>query len=762
MPYDFAGLSPADFEDLVRDLVGRELGMRFEAFAAGPDGGMDGRHAMADKATILQAKHYIGSSYATLKSKMKRERASIDRLAPARYILTTSRALSARNKHELAEIIGPALRSEADIFGPGDLNALLRKYPDVEKAHLKLWLTGFAILERVIRSAAYTLNKITREEIETKVRVYAPNPSFNEAWDTLEAHHVVIISGPPGVGKTTLAEMLCYAYIAEGWELIAIRSLDDGLASIDDSKKQIFFFDDFLGKVALDQRALAHTDSDLTRFIKRVRASPNARFILTTRAYIFEEARRVSEHLADRRVGISRYILDVGVYTRRIKARILYNHLIIAATPKSHIAALVKSDRIPKIVDHKNYNPRIIEWMTDITHIESLKPDSYPVAFIDALTHPGRLWDIAFRTHISKQCQHLLFALFFSSEYGVSIENLRVAYEGLHPYLSAKYSEPHDPKDFEEALHILEGSFITIAGKHVRFINPSLRDYLTEYLNMIALLRDFAAAARQAEWGRAVWQHGERLKVSDDALKAFALMFVDVAAEFVRLPIWERVEVSGGYAMSPTGLSNTDRIELLLDWWEATHDERFADLALALAHAPVEGGLDSWRDGKDSVELLGKLRDGDYFSELPCATELADGLEEALLHMIDQGMPIDELENISYATEEWRYYLGDRIGDAVAEAIRIEINEVGSIVADIDSESTLTGHIETLQKLATRAAIPPQIVEKAVDRVKERIREVEEEALEPKSPSFRAGSAAERDAFDDIALKTLFQPLLDL
>jgi hypothetical protein len=25
MPYDFAGLSPADFEDLVRDLVGREI-----------------------------------------------------------------------------------------------------------------------------------------------------------------------------------------------------------------------------------------------------------------------------------------------------------------------------------------------------------------------------------------------------------------------------------------------------------------------------------------------------------------------------------------------------------------------------------------------------------------------------------------------------------------------------------------------------------------------------------------------------------------
>jgi hypothetical protein len=146
MTYDFAGLSPADFEDLVCDLVGRELHVRFEAFAAGPDGGIDGRHAMGDGATILQAKHYAGSTFTALKSKMKRERASIDRLSPRRYILTTSRPLSPDNKHELAAIIGPSLQSEADIMGPGDLNALLRKYPEIEKSHIKLWLTGSAIL----------------------------------------------------------------------------------------------------------------------------------------------------------------------------------------------------------------------------------------------------------------------------------------------------------------------------------------------------------------------------------------------------------------------------------------------------------------------------------------------------------------------------------------------------------------------------------------------------------------------------------------
>ncbi len=685
MAYNFAGLSPADFEDLVRDLVGRDLAVRFEAFATGPDEGIDGRHARGDGTTIIQAKHYLGSTYATLKSQMKRERASIDRLSPGRYILATSRPLSPKNKAELAAIIGPSLQSEADIFGPRDLNTLIRKYPDIEKSHIKLWLTSPGILESIVRSASRTYNIIKATDIEEKVRVYAPNPSFNSARDKLEGEHLVIISGPPGVGKTTLAEILSYAYIGEGWELVAIRSLDDGFASIDDSRKQVFLFDDFLGKVALDKRALSHKDSDLALFIKRVRSSPNARFILTTRAYIFEEARSISEYLSDQRLDVSKYVLDVGVYTRRIKARILYNHLIIAQTPRQHIIALVKSDHIAEIVDHKNYNPRIIEWMTDVTRVGGLRPASYPRAFLDALDHPGRLWDIAFRTHISTPCRHLLFALFFSSEYGVSIEGLRIAYHGLHPHLCAIYGETHDPKDFEEALRVLEGGFISISGREVRFINPSLRDYLFEYLNDPTLLHEFAVSARLSDWAQGVWEHGKRLKLSAEAMKSLAGSFVYVAERFLSLPVWKRVQEGSVQVLSPIGLSNVDRVELLIEWWAGSQDQKFADLALDLVRSPVDG-IDSWRDGEGAIELIAKLGDGGHFEGLPGVSELADNLRLQVIDMIRRGMPLDELQNISDAVDRWQPDLGDGIREAIEESIRSEIDNVDSAVSGIDSE----------------------------------------------------------------------------
>jgi hypothetical protein len=206
MTYSFVPLSHPDFEDLSRDLIGRELNVRFEAFVAGPDGGMDGRHARGGGKVVLQAKHYAGSRYSDLKRVMKKERSAIDHLSPSRYILTTSCGLTPKNKTELADIIGPSLLNQSDIFGPGDLNSLLRGYPEVAKSHIKLWLTQTAMLERVLNAAAYSFNDITRDEILEKLKVYAPNPSFDAARDVLEAQHVVIISGPPGVGKTYASE----------------------------------------------------------------------------------------------------------------------------------------------------------------------------------------------------------------------------------------------------------------------------------------------------------------------------------------------------------------------------------------------------------------------------------------------------------------------------------------------------------------------------------------------------------------------------
>ena len=183
MSYDFHNLSDIDFEDLSRELLGAHLGCRFEAFGPGPDGGIDGRHSVGSATTILQAKHYLKSRIDGLKRAVAKEAIKIAPLAPSRYILTTSKSLLPKNKAMLAHELGTILKNIGDIFGKEDINALLRDHPNVERAHIKLWLSQSAVFERLLRSDVFNYTATSRAEIETKVRVYAQNPSLKKARD---------------------------------------------------------------------------------------------------------------------------------------------------------------------------------------------------------------------------------------------------------------------------------------------------------------------------------------------------------------------------------------------------------------------------------------------------------------------------------------------------------------------------------------------------------------------------------------------------
>ncbi|TBC25638.1 toll/interleukin-1 receptor domain-containing protein (plasmid) [Rhizobium ruizarguesonis] len=227
MKYDFSTLSADDFEDLSRDLVGADLAVRFEAFTVGTDGGIDGRHAVADGSVILQAKHYFRSGFSKLRSKMKEERQSIDGLKPKRYVVATSVALTPANKDALAEIIGPSLLSTADIFGADDLNALLRAHPEIEKAHQKLWSQNTPVLEEVLSSV---LRKAMASEAIPPAlsRLMPPAaPADPTAPDAVERDVIFIIKASPVDDEFTL--WLAPKLEAEGYQVFAdILTLQPG------------------------------------------------------------------------------------------------------------------------------------------------------------------------------------------------------------------------------------------------------------------------------------------------------------------------------------------------------------------------------------------------------------------------------------------------------------------------------------------------------------------------------------------------------
>ena len=95
--HTYAALTDHDFELLMADLFGAEEGVHYEVFARGPDLGIDLRHEdEAGGRHVVQCKHYLHSTVATLRAAARDEATKLSRLtpAPASYRFVTSRRLT--------------------------------------------------------------------------------------------------------------------------------------------------------------------------------------------------------------------------------------------------------------------------------------------------------------------------------------------------------------------------------------------------------------------------------------------------------------------------------------------------------------------------------------------------------------------------------------------------------------------------------------------------------------------------------------------
>ena len=749
-------LSHIDFEELCRDLAFAETGERCSAFGPGPDGGMDGRHSKGEKAAVLQCKHYYGSSFSSLKSVLRREVVKLSKLTFARYILFTSQSLTPRKSDQLGAILGTNLQTPDDVWGREDIEAAIRRQPSIEKTHIKLWLSSTAVLERVLQSGLEAFTQATRDEILDEIRVYVRNPSFDEAARRLENHKVLIVSGPPGVGKTTLAKMISYHYLKEGWRFYAINSLEDGFTRIEDKTPTLFFFDDFLGRIELDRHSLLQGESAFAIFVRRIQKSRNARFVLTTRAHIFEEARSLSDYIDDGRLQLAKYILDVGVYSRRIRSHILFNHLASSDLSQAHFAALLQDQWLKKIVDHKNYNPRVVASVSSEC-LDTVNATDYPSYIYHALDNPNLIWSKPFRA-LAMNCQNLLISLFFESEYGDDIDSLKEHFWSVHRSICKAHSQGTQPSDFEDALSVLESGFISISSRIVRFINPSLRDFLKAHLIDIELLKLLPMAAKRAEWAERLWRHVKGIYgTHPERLAQYSSLFQDFACIIGNTP--QRARDGEDDYISPfsDNLSLSARVELLLDWWEHSQNDFFICRAVELFEACDLKAI-TWRDGPSYPPLHWRVNSFINY-EHTLKSELIQCIEERFIAVLQDGMAIDDL---IYTIERMDEYMQNAVSDGVQEeldgVVNYEFTEVAEAISHLDSKEEYSEHMERLEKLAE---LTGQYATPALEYVAEKLSEIEQTVSVEAEMGISTRPEQDQERFDDNALHSLFSNLID-
>ena len=491
--YDFSTLSSTDFEKLACDLMNAYfsdynfLGT-FKSFKPGRDLGVD---ILLSSPTnnyeiIGQVKHYSKSSYAKLKyDLLNTEKEKVYKLDPGSYIIITSLELSHQNKIEIKKIFNPYIVSIDHIFGREDLNSILSQNKIIEERHYKLWFSSTIVLNKILnyrfqgRRKEFTSSNLTR-----KFQIFVLTNDFYKAKSTLSKNKFIILTGEPGVGKTTLSDMIIYDYIRNDFELNIIY--DDikeiEFCLLNDDSKQLFYFDDFLGHTQEEISKSKSAELSMIKIINRIENLENKYLILNTRKFILNSFMQGSERLRNFNPLRSENKIELSSYSYSIKRKILDNHIYNSGLNDSQKNVIKKLAH--KISEHENFTPRIVEYFTNSDRV-NLSPSELELFVINNLKDPKEIWSHAYKYQITDYDRFLLNTL-FSLGGEAKIENLEKAYNSRLDYEVNQNNYLKPLEQYHDSLQLMNDGFIIISDntpKYISFINPSLEDFLKHRIN---------------------------------------------------------------------------------------------------------------------------------------------------------------------------------------------------------------------------------------------------------------------------------------
>lgn len=485
--YNLKNLNDYEFEILCHDMMEKVLQKNLYRFPRGTDGGIDLCDNIVMPQTILQMKHY--SDFNNLKNNIKNiELEKIKKLNCKNYYLCTSLELNRERKLELYNILNPYMSSIDNIIDGIIINDFLEDSSNIEivRKNYKLWLNATNVLELLNNQNIFIDCEELVEEIKTKSQYYVETELYRKALNRIKKENIIIVLGAPGVGKSTISKMILLKYVSDGFKVR--YATDNNISyikrsvSINPEEKEIILLDDFLGQHYLNLKET--TPNEIKSLLSFIRRHKNKKLILNSRITILNEAQSRSYVFNDliEEYDYNKCIINVDGLSIFEKGKIFYNHIYFNKLPKTKFESLKKDKKYLNILNHRNYNPRIIEHVTRRNRYSNIKDEVYYDYVMENLNNPQDVWKDEFENRLTNIDREFMYILYSLTNTYIDKDVLEEAYNEKIKTLNLDMTL----NTFEKTLRRLSDSLIKKIVEHgkikISVENPSINDYIKNEL----------------------------------------------------------------------------------------------------------------------------------------------------------------------------------------------------------------------------------------------------------------------------------------
>ena len=375
---------------------------------------------------------------------------------------------------ELASTSEAVGRAHVEVIGARQIAAILDRNPELRAAVPSV--LGLRDLGALIDGEALGRSSLDVSGAQELARVFWATRAYERARAVLARHRFVVLTGPPEMGKTAIAQMLALAQLTDGWEAHECTDPDQVWGVFDRDRRQVFVADDAFGSTEYRPDSAERWAHGLGRLLGML--DFQHWLIWTSRpAPLRAGLRRVQrERGSERFPAPAEVLVDASNLDLAEKTLILFRHAK-AHGASGAVRELLRSAAL-SIVEHPHFTPeRIRRFVADrLEELPALGQDgpAHLLATVEReLASPTDAMRTSF-TVLGQEHRDLLIAL-LDAPAGLIDERELAATVRRH-HAGGLSRAPN------ELIDRLADHFVRITPLGIGWVHPSWRDLVIEQL----------------------------------------------------------------------------------------------------------------------------------------------------------------------------------------------------------------------------------------------------------------------------------------